>query len=128
MENSRMLLTDNIKYFMEKNGMIPKDLVERSQIDKSSISKYLSNTSDPGFDKIDRIAMAFNIPVSELFVDRLREKYPTNEDRRFQSFLSKNRDAASIVKQLQRMDEWQLRTVLTIVRDLADTKFGRKGY
>ncbi len=126
MENSRMILTDNIEYYMKKNDMQQADLVRKTSISRSSISKYLNHTSDPSLDKIDEIANAFGIPVSELFVNRLQEQYPTNEDRQFLALLHSSRDVAAIVKLLQRMDEWQVRSIRTIVDGLVKTKFGHK--
>ena len=128
MENSRQILSNNIEYYLRKNHMQQKDLADRMGVNKSMISGYINLGRNPGFDKIDLIAQAFGISVSDLFVNHYAEYGLTKEEKRFQSFLNNNHDAAEIVKLLKRMTTQQLRVVRIMLQDLVDARFGENKY
>ena len=126
MENSRMLLDNNLRRLLAERNWQQKDLAERTGIHKSSICKYMNGTGDPTFDKLDRLADGFGVPVSELFVDSYRENNPTKQDQRFRAFLRNNHQAIEVVKLLQTLDEYQLRTVHDVIQGLIKNNFGSK--
>lgn len=129
MENSRMLLSINMERLLSESGMQQKDFAEKNGISRSLISKYVNNTGDPGFDKIDKIANGFGVSVSELFIDHYHEDHPTKQEENLRSYLRYNPQAIDIVKQLRRMDEYQLRMVHDVIQTMINNNFGaRKKY
>ncbi len=128
MENSRQILSNNIEYYLKENHMQQKDLADKMGVNKSMISGYINLGRNPGFDKIDLMAQAFGVSVSDLFVNHYADRYPTKEEKRFQSFLNNSHDAAEIVKLMRRMTTSQLRTVRIMLQNLVDTRFGEDKY
>ena len=57
---------ERLKYYMQKANMKQADLVEKTKINKSSISEYLSGNYEPKQRNIYKIAMALGIKPSQL--------------------------------------------------------------
>lgn len=58
--------SDRLRYFMEQKGLKQADLVERTKINKSSISEYLSGNYEPKQRNIYKLAVALGIKPSQL--------------------------------------------------------------
>lgn len=57
---------ERLRYYMELTGTKQVDLVEKTKINKSSISEYLSGNYEPKQRNIYKIAMALGIKPSQL--------------------------------------------------------------
>lgn len=57
---------ERLKYYMDEAGMKQTELVEKSQISKSTISEYLSGTYEPKQRNIYKLATALGIKPSQL--------------------------------------------------------------
>ncbi len=57
---------ERLKYYMDEAGMKQTELVEKSQISKSTISEYLSGTYEPKQRNIYKLAVALGIKPSQL--------------------------------------------------------------
>ena len=57
---------ERLKYYMDEAGMKQTELVEKSQISKSTISEYLSGSYEPKQRNIYKLAMALGIKPSQL--------------------------------------------------------------
>lgn len=57
---------ERLKHYMQKANMKQADLVEKTKINKSSISEYLSGNYEPKQRNIYKIAMALGIKPSQL--------------------------------------------------------------
>lgn len=68
--------SDRLRYFMERRGLKQADLVERTKINKSSISEYLSGNYEPKQRNIYKLAIALGIRPSQLM--GVEEEYPTS--------------------------------------------------
>ena len=58
--------SDRLRYFMEQKGLKQADLVERTKINKSSISEYLSGNYEPKQRNIYKLAVALGVKPSQL--------------------------------------------------------------
>lgn len=58
--------SDRLRYFMEQKGLKQADLVERTKINKSSVSEYLSGNYEPKQRNIYKLAVALGIKPSQL--------------------------------------------------------------
>lgn len=58
--------SDRLRYYMVQKGLKQADLVERSGINKSSISEYLSGNYEPKQRNIYKIALALGVKPSQL--------------------------------------------------------------
>ena len=68
--------SDRLRYFMEQKGLKQADLVERTKINKSSISEYLSGNYEPKQRNIYKLAVALGIKPSQLM--GVEEDQPTS--------------------------------------------------
>ena len=57
---------ERLKYYMDEAGMKQTELVEKSQISKSTISEYLSGSYEPKQRNIYKLAVALGIKPSQL--------------------------------------------------------------
>lgn len=57
---------ERLKYYMDEAGMKQTELVEKSQISKSTISEYLSGSYEPKQRNIYKLATALGIKPSQL--------------------------------------------------------------
>lgn len=126
MENSRMLLSINMERLLSESGMQQKDFAEKTGISRASISKFVTNQGNPSFENIDKIADGFGVSVSELFTDHYHEDNPTSREKSLHTFLRHHPMATEIVKQLQKMDEYQLRMVHDVIKSMTSNNFGIK--
>lgn len=58
--------SERLRFYMEQKGLKQADLVERTGINKSSISEYLSGNYEPKQRNIYKIAMALGVKPSQL--------------------------------------------------------------
>lgn len=75
--NARSLLIENMKYYRGVNGYSQEKLAEIIGLEKSTIGKIESGSSDPSFATLQNLAKAFHIDLYLLFKKRT---YPEIED------------------------------------------------
>lgn len=69
---------ERLKHYMQKANMKQADLVEKTQINKSSISEYLSGNYEPKQRNIYKIATALGIKPSQLMGISSTTETPTS--------------------------------------------------
>ena len=119
MENSRLLLSQNIEYFMKKRDMRQVDLAEKMGVNRSTVSGWVNALKKPDFEYIDKMADAFGVSVSELFVDHYNSGYAETEELEYQALMNRNPDARFILNQMKRMTKKRLRRMRIILEQLA---------
>ena len=128
MENSRLLLSRNIDYFMKKRDMRQVDLADKMGVNRSTISNWANALKKPDFENIDKMAEAFGISVSELFVDHYNGDYVEIEDFEFRALIENNPDARFVLNQMKRMTKKRLRRMRIVLEQLAAVEKEERGY
>lgn len=128
MENSRLLLSRNIDYFMKKRDMRQVDLADKMGVNRSTISNWANALKKPDFENIDKMAEAFGISVSELFVDHYNSDYVEIEDFEFRALIENNPDARFVLNQMKRMTKKRLRRMRIVLEQLAAVEKEERGY
>lgn len=67
------MLGNKIKELRTLNSMSQKDLADKLNLERSTISKWETNKSTPSIDDITKLSEVFNISVDELLVSREKE-------------------------------------------------------
>lgn len=78
---------NNLKNLREKSGMTQKELADLLEVENTTISSYENGYSQPGIDKISRLAEIFRVTADELISGRINVNtfrdgeniYPENE-------------------------------------------------
>ena len=66
MKSSREILSENIRYHLDKSGMEQSELAEKLGVSQSSISHWINGNKYPRIDTIERIAELFNVRKSDI--------------------------------------------------------------
>ncbi|MBO4556025.1 MAG: helix-turn-helix transcriptional regulator [Elusimicrobiales bacterium] len=114
-----MLLSQNIEYFMKKRDMRQVDLAEKMGVNRSTVSGWVNALKKPDFEYIDKMADAFGVSVSELFVDHYNSGYAETEELEYRALMNSNPDARFILNQMKRMTKKRLRRMRIILEQLA---------
>lgn len=67
---NKKIMSENIKYYMEKRGIDRNKLVDDLNIKYTTISDWINGKTYPRIDKIDKLANYFNIEKSDLVENR----------------------------------------------------------
>jgi transcriptional regulator with XRE-family HTH domain len=65
-----------IRVMRARTGLSQEELAARSGMDRTYIGGIERGERNPGFDKLVRLARAFDIPTSELIAQSERERQP----------------------------------------------------
>lgn len=85
---------ERLRYYMDLTGTKQVDLVEKTKINKSSISEYLSGNYEPKQRNIYKIAMALGIKPSQLMGITEETTTPASQ----QGFILDPQEKALIIK------------------------------
>jgi len=80
MADKKEIFMKNLKKFRKLKGLSQRDLAEKCNLTKRIISCYETKAVNPPIDKLEKIANALEIPISDLFNEKFSFKKTQSED------------------------------------------------
>lgn len=78
-----MAIGQNIKNARKRKGLSQKQLGELLHVSQAAIGQFESEKSTPKLETVEKIAVALNVPVSDLLEFRSNNPVPSYEDTSF---------------------------------------------
>ena len=71
---NKKVLADNLTYYIEKKGVMQKDVAKAIKIANSSVTDWVKGRSYPRMDKLQMLAEYFGVEILDLIEPRKTEK------------------------------------------------------
>jgi transcriptional regulator with XRE-family HTH domain len=115
MRTTKQQLGRKIKEARKARGLSQEQLAEKIDIESKHVSRIEVGASYPSLDRLEKIALALNVSIKDLFDFAASPVQATAREAAKRKTLTKN-----IEKMLKKSDDKTLATICKIIQSLAD--------
>jgi len=109
--NNREIFKDNLNYYLNTSGKMQKDLAEYVGAKYTTVSGWVHGISYPRADAMEKIAMFFGIPLSQLI-----KKRDDPEEQKISSEAPKTTEARILATGIDKLPKEQREQALNVIK------------
>lgn len=126
MMSAKRIVANNIKLLLLHHNMTQAELAARTGSTATSISEWANAKKMPEINNIEKIADALNVPIADLFIDRVSVQY--EDDRKaadnYMSFFKRNTDAKFVADSMMGLSDKELTALRAILEQITKLRDG----